>query len=58
VVSGMWCDRNTLVAWREGEIYYAAICTCRAASALLMSQLTRRAQSSNVALVAPAEVKP
>lgn len=58
ILCGLWCERNTLVAWREGEIYYAAICTSRAASALLVSQLTRRAQVSAASAAVPPQVKP
>ncbi|HEX6241056.1 MAG TPA: hypothetical protein VFZ61_09185, partial [Polyangiales bacterium] len=42
IVAGTWCERNSLLAWREGDIYYAALCPSRAASALLLSQLARR----------------
>jgi hypothetical protein len=44
IVAGTWCERITLVAWREAELSYAAVCTTRAASALLLSQLAERAR--------------
>jgi hypothetical protein len=42
LVSGTWCSRITLIAWRERDIGYAAVCSSRPASALLLNQLTRR----------------
>lgn len=41
VVAATWSDRLSLVSWRESEIGYVAVCTTRAASALLLSQLAR-----------------
>jgi hypothetical protein len=42
LVTGSWCERVSVVAWREAEVYYAAVCMSRAGSALLLSQLARR----------------
>jgi hypothetical protein len=42
VASGTFCSRMGLLAWREGEIGYVAVCTTRPASALLFNRLTRR----------------
>jgi hypothetical protein len=41
LVTGTWCERMALVAWREEEIRYVALCTSRPDSALLLQQLTR-----------------
>lgn len=42
VVAATWSERITLIAWRESEIGYVAVCPTRAASALLLSQLALR----------------
>lgn len=42
LVSATWCSRVTLLAWRDADISYAAICTSRAASAMLLSTLAHR----------------
>jgi hypothetical protein len=48
VVAATWCERLTLVSWRRGEIGYVAVCSTRAASAVLLSQLAREADDAPV----------
>lgn len=42
IVTATWCARIQLLAWRQGDVCYAAVCSSRAASALLLSQVGRR----------------
>jgi hypothetical protein len=46
IASGTFGSRMALVAWREREIGYVAVCSTRPASALLFNQLTRRLASN------------
>jgi hypothetical protein len=39
LLSGTWCERMSLVAWRREGVYYAALCSSRPASARLLSRL-------------------
>jgi len=48
IASGTFCSRMGLVAWREGELGYVAVCTTRAASALLFNRLMRRLEGAPV----------
>jgi hypothetical protein len=41
IVSATWCSRTAVVAWRQREIHYAAVCSSRPASTLLFRQVTR-----------------
>jgi hypothetical protein len=42
VVSGTWCSRLGLVAWRERELHFVALCTSRPASTRLLTGLRER----------------
>jgi hypothetical protein len=45
MASATWCSSTALVAWREGEISYAAACSTRPASTLLMKKLAQRLEA-------------
>jgi hypothetical protein len=45
IASATWCSSTSLVAWREGEIAYAAACSTRPASTLLMKKIAQRLEA-------------
>ncbi len=45
IASATWCGSTALVSWREGEISYAAVCSTRPASTLLMKKLALRLEA-------------
>lgn len=44
LIAATWCSRTSVVGWRIDDVRYAAVCSSRPASALLVSQLAHRLQ--------------
>lgn len=45
VASATWCARTSIVTWREDDVSYAAVCSGRPASTLLVSLLAKRTRT-------------
>ncbi|MFT3923874.1 MAG: hypothetical protein QM778_15180 [Myxococcales bacterium] len=45
VASATWCSNTAIVTWRDSRVSYAAVCSSRPASTLLLSQLAKRART-------------
>jgi len=50
VASATWCNNTSIVTWRDGRVSYAAVCSSRPASTLLVSQLAKRARANDPAV--------
>jgi hypothetical protein len=45
VASATWCKATSVVTWRDAQVSYAAVCSSRPASTLLLSQLAKRTRA-------------
>jgi hypothetical protein len=58
LISASWSGSSGVVAWRMGDISYAAICSSRPASALLLNQLASRLEMGGVRYSGTMRVRP
>ncbi len=53
LATATWCGSTALVTWRKDEIGYAAACSTRPASSLLMKKLAQRLEASRPSSLLP-----